>query len=259
MTESTSPIPLNRRVFLLGAAALGTAAALPLSATSAEAAPVPAPVYPAGLLPIQETMVQPRWETGLHLIVGSTGTGKSTLSRDLAATRHLVKEWPRIIILQDDKELPVPYVSHLRVGENADATLQASLRWCPDMILLEEDAMSGISAKTLLRAAESGHCVVALLHGNSHFEGIQVLLNSAWSDPLVRHMSAGAVRSVTLLEHGRTGTGHTLLGSTLRPDATLLNLVMADRVADTYAHAEEALGGMPPRFAWAPVAWAPTA
>lgn len=111
-------------------------------------------------------------DTGLILMVGPTGSGKST---SLAAmVEHVNQNQPKHIITIED---PIEYVyenkqsiiEQRELGVDAidfPAALRSTLREAPDVILLGEmrDLESISSAITV---AETGHLVLSTIHANS--------------------------------------------------------------------------------------------
>jgi twitching motility protein PilT len=123
--------------------------------------------------------------TGLILVTGPTGMGKSTT---IAALLNYVNTDPRfgsrnIITL----ESPIEYrlqsqysiTTQREVGLDAvrdfEAGIEAALRQRPDILMIGE-ILSRDAAASVLRAASSGHTVVATVHGDSAVGALQSLL-----------------------------------------------------------------------------------
>ena len=113
--------------------------------------------------------------SGLVLITGSTGTGKSTTMA--AGLEWLNQTTTRHIITIED---PVEYLfqenlsrfTQREVGADTPTFaegLRRALRQSPDIILLGE-IRDAVSASTALQAAETGHLVLASLHSSSAAE-----------------------------------------------------------------------------------------
>lgn len=111
-------------------------------------------------------------DNGLILMVGPTGSGKST---SLAAMlQHLNENFEKHIITIED---PVEYVydnkqsviQQREIGVDATdfaSALRAALREAPDVILLGE--MRDLeSVSTAITVAETGHLVLSTIHANS--------------------------------------------------------------------------------------------
>ena len=109
------------------------------------------------------------------LIVGGTGTGKTTLTN--AVIRSIVDLAPhdRLVILEDTRELQCSAANFelLRAVEQADMTrlLKATMRMRPDRILVGE--VRDGAALDLLKAWNTGHPGgVATIHANSAYSGL---------------------------------------------------------------------------------------
>lgn len=124
-----------------------------------------------------------RWtahKSGLVLVAGATGTGKSTtvaacLDRlNHEAARHIVTiEDPIEYLFQPDRCL----FTQREVGVDTPSFaegLRHSLRQSPDVIFLGE-IRDRASAATALQAAETGHLVLATLHSSSVLDSLERL------------------------------------------------------------------------------------
>ena len=133
-----------------------------------------------GLPPVAEKL--PDYPNGIVLIVGETGSGKSTtLAAVLNRINH--RRNAHIITLED----PIEYVyvpdrcviNQREIGKDtrsyADG-LRSILREDPDVILIGE--MRGRNTiETALTAAETGHLVFSTLHTNSAAESIDRIVS----------------------------------------------------------------------------------
>ncbi len=106
---------------------------------------------------------------GLCLVVGGTGSGKSTT---LAAMIGFRNESTRghIITIEDPVEYVHPHrgcvVTHREVGVDTESwhnALKNTLRQAPDVIMIGE-IRDEETASTAVRAANSGHLVLATMH-----------------------------------------------------------------------------------------------
>ena len=131
-------------------------------------------------LPMELLQKWLRRPSGLILVTGATGTGKSTTMA--ACLEWLNQNFPLHIVTIED---PVEYlftdaVSHFTQREvGADTPsfaegLRRALRQTPDVILLGE-IRDALSATTALQAAETGHLVLASLHSSSATETVERL------------------------------------------------------------------------------------
>ncbi|HEX7644916.1 MAG TPA: PilT/PilU family type 4a pilus ATPase [Burkholderiaceae bacterium] len=119
---------------------------------------------------------------GLLLIVGATGSGKSTTiaamldHRNETRTGHILTiEDPIEFLFRNKKSI----VNQREVGTDArtlEIALRNALRQAPDCILIGEirdkDTMSAA-----LAYAQSGHLVVATLHANNSYQALTRIIN----------------------------------------------------------------------------------
>ncbi|MBC7781589.1 MAG: Flp pilus assembly complex ATPase component TadA [Proteobacteria bacterium] len=111
---------------------------------------------------------------GLVIVTGSTGAGKTTTL--FAALRHIMEQReapPHIITIEEPIEYvlrrPRGVVTQREVGVDTASFsqgLRESLRQGPDVIMVGE-VRDRDTADTMLRAAESGHLVLATVHSSS--------------------------------------------------------------------------------------------
>ena len=106
-----------------------------------------------------------RHQHGMILVVGPTGSGKTTtLSSALKAVQS---EKTNIITIEDPIEYQIPGVNQTQINEKIKLTfasaLRSILRQDPDVILLGE-IRDGDTAKIAMQAAQTGHLVLSTLH-----------------------------------------------------------------------------------------------
>jgi type IV pilus assembly protein PilB len=106
-----------------------------------------------------------RHQHGMILVVGPTGSGKSTT---LSSAITSVKSGrTNIITIEDPIEYQIPGVNQTQVNEKAKLTfataLRAILRQDPDVILVGE-IRDNETAKIATQAAQTGHLVLSTLH-----------------------------------------------------------------------------------------------
>jgi type IV pilus assembly protein PilB len=106
-----------------------------------------------------------RHQHGMILVVGPTGSGKTTtLSSSL---REVQSEKTNIITIEDPIEYQIPGVNQTQINEKIKLTfasaLRSILRQDPDVILLGE-IRDGETAKIAMQAAQTGHLVLSTLH-----------------------------------------------------------------------------------------------
>jgi len=112
--------------------------------------------------------------SGLVLVTGPTGTGKTTTL--YACLRYLSDGTRKISALEDPVEFALPGVRQSQVnyklGLDFPELLRNVLRQAPDVIMLGE-IRDEETAKTAVRAANSGHLVLATLHAPSAASAVQ--------------------------------------------------------------------------------------
>lgn len=102
---------------------------------------------------------------GMILVVGPTGSGKSTTLS--SAITSIKSGRTNIITIEDPIEYQIPGVNQTQVNEKAKLTfasaLRAILRQDPDIILVGE-IRDNETAKIATQAAQTGHLVLSTLH-----------------------------------------------------------------------------------------------
>lgn len=145
----------------------------------------------------------PRYNKGIVLITGETGSGKSTtLAAILDEINHTRRE--HIITLED----PIEYIykpdlcliNQREIGKDTESYpngLRAILREDPDIILIGE-MRDNITIETALVAAETGHLVFATLHTNSAVDSVDRLVGvfPAERQPQIRMQLSTTLRAV---------------------------------------------------------------
>jgi len=106
-----------------------------------------------------------RYQHGMILVVGPTGSGKTTtLSSALASVRS---ERTNIITIEDPVEYQIPGVNQTQVNAKIDLTfasaLRSILRQDPDVLLVGE-IRDRETAQIAMQAAQTGHLVLSTLH-----------------------------------------------------------------------------------------------
>ncbi|MFO0899431.1 MAG: GspE/PulE family protein [Pirellulales bacterium] len=115
---------------------------------------------------------------GLILVTGPTGAGKTTT---LYAFLHYLNDGRRKInTIEDPIEYAVAGVRQSQVmpkhGVDFPEMLRGVLRQSPDVIMIGE-IRDAVTAQTAVRAANSGHLVLATLHAPVAAAGVQSMLN----------------------------------------------------------------------------------
>lgn len=145
----------------------------------------------------------PKMESGLVLITGATGSGKSTTLAAVIQTINLQQK-RHIITLEDPIEFIHQSVGCLiqqrEVGEHVadfNQGLHVALREDPDIILLGE-LRSPETIALALTAAETGHLVLASLHTRSAIQSIERIIDvfPAENKPFIRNQLANSLNMV---------------------------------------------------------------
>ncbi|MCB9730379.1 MAG: type IV pilus twitching motility protein PilT [Deltaproteobacteria bacterium] len=144
-----------------------------------------------------------RFERGLVLVTGPTGSGKSTT---MAAITDEINERRKahIITIEDPIEFVHPgktsIITQREVGTNATSfasALHAAMREDPDVVLVGE--MRDLETITAaLQAAETGLLVFGTLHTNSAGKAVDRIINAFPADeqPNIRSVLADTLRGV---------------------------------------------------------------
>src|SRR3954469_10754317 len=114
---------------------------------------------------LEEVRAFLRHQHGMILVVGPTGSGKTTtLSSSLKAVQS---EKTNIITIEDPIEYQIPGVNQTQINDKIKLTfasaLRSILRQDPDVILLGE-IRDAETAKIAMQAAQTGHLVLSTLH-----------------------------------------------------------------------------------------------
>ncbi len=133
-----------------------------------------------GLPPVLKDIVMTK--RGLVILVGATGSGKSTTLAGMLGYRNK-NSYGHIITIED----PVEYVhehincivTHREVGvdtESWEAALKNTLRQAPDVILIGE-IRDRETMEHAVAFAETGHLCMATLHANSANQALDRIIN----------------------------------------------------------------------------------
>lgn len=145
--------------------------------------------YIPGEIPALDTLALPSAlanlimeKRGLLLVVGSTGSGKSTTIASMLDHRNALKTG-HILTLED----PIEYlfknkrsvINQREIGSdstNLSVALRNALRQAPDCIMIGEIRDKETMAAALAYA-QSGHLVVATLHANNSYQALTRIIN----------------------------------------------------------------------------------
>lgn len=127
-----------------------------------------------------------RHPTGMVLVVGPTGSGKTTTLYSIVNTLNSPER--KIITLEDPVEYFMEGVVQIPVAGDANVTgfgdkLRAVLRLDPDVVMVGE-IRDQDTAKTALQAALTGHLVLSTFHASSAAAAITRMLDYIGINPL---------------------------------------------------------------------------
>jgi twitching motility protein PilU len=119
---------------------------------------------------------------GLVIVVGGTGSGKSTTLASMVGYRN-DKTRGHIVTIEDPGEYVHQHkgcvITHREVGVDTDsweAALKNTLRQAPDVILIGE-IRARETMEYCIQFAETGHLVLATLHANSSNQALDRIIN----------------------------------------------------------------------------------
>ncbi|MBF0162752.1 MAG: PilT/PilU family type 4a pilus ATPase [Magnetococcales bacterium] len=138
-----------------------------------------------GLPPVLKEVVMEK--TGLVLVVGGTGSGKSTTLAAMLGVRN-ANSHGHIITIEDPIEYVHPHrnclITQREVGvdtENWHAALKNTLRQAPNVILIGE-IRDRETMEYAINFAETGHLVLSTLHANNSNQALDRIINLFPSD-----------------------------------------------------------------------------
>ncbi|HEY5668283.1 MAG TPA: GspE/PulE family protein [Candidatus Saccharimonadales bacterium] len=124
--------------------------------------------------------------TGMVLVVGPTGSGKTTTLYSIVNTLNSPER--KILTLEDPVEYFMPGVTQIPVAGDVNQSgfaekLRAVLRLDPDVVMIGE-IRDQDTAKTALQAALTGHLVLSTFHASSAAAAITRMLDFIGINPL---------------------------------------------------------------------------
>jgi type II secretory ATPase GspE/PulE/Tfp pilus assembly ATPase PilB-like protein len=116
--------------------------------------------------------------SGLILVTGPTGSGKTTTL--YGCLKHLNNGQRKINTIEDPIEYAIPGLRQSQINPKVEVgfpeLLRSVLRQSPDVIMIGE-IRDFVTAETAVRAANSGHLVLASLHAPSASSAVQSMLS----------------------------------------------------------------------------------
>lgn len=132
--------------------------------------------------PIDDVVAHPH---GMVLVVGPTGSGKSTTLYSII--NRLNSPDRKILTLEDPVELAIPGVSQIPVntqsGDSFADKLRAVLRLDPDIVMVGE-IRDVDTAKTAIQASITGHLVLATFHASSAATAFSRMIDMIGQNPI---------------------------------------------------------------------------
>jgi len=127
--------------------------------------------------------------SGLCLVCGPTGSGKTTTLN--ATIREMDRFGRAIFTAEDPVEYTIPYVGQVNINDASGLTfprvLRSFMRTDPDVIIIGE-VRDIETAENMLRAAETGHLVIATLHTESIINAIAMLKDIGVKPSDLKHL-----------------------------------------------------------------------
>jgi type II secretory ATPase GspE/PulE/Tfp pilus assembly ATPase PilB-like protein len=131
---------------------------------------------------IREVVSHPR---GLVLMVGPTGSGKSTTLYSIINALNSTER--KIITLEDPIEYGITGISQIPIdttkGGNFADGLRSVLRLDPDVVMVGE-IRDGDTAKTAIQASITGHLVLSSFHANTTSAAFSRMIDLIGTNPI---------------------------------------------------------------------------
>ncbi len=135
-----------------------------------------------------------RHQHGMILVVGPTGSGKTTTLS--SAISSIKSGRTNIITIEDPIEYQIPGVNQTQVNEKAKLTfasaLRAILRQDPDVVLVGE-IRDHETAKIAMQAAQTGHLVLSTLHTDDAPSTVTRLMDMSMEPYVIASALVGVV------------------------------------------------------------------
>ncbi|OCG11216.1 hypothetical protein A9G09_00415 [Gilliamella sp. wkB292] len=178
------------------------------------------------------------YESGIILVTGSTGSGKSTTLASLI--NHINFNQSKHILTLED---PIEFIYHnqksliqQRELTNLEQTVDSLLRQDPDIILLGE-LRNKKTIQTALTVAETGHLVFATLHTNSAIETINRIIDvfEDSSQDFIRTQLSHSLKAIISQKLVTTENGRKALFEVLINTPAVSNLIKEGKVKQIYS------------------------
>ncbi|WP_350344517.1 GspE/PulE family protein [Proteinivorax tanatarense] len=166
---------------------------------------------------------------GLILVCGPTGSGKTTTLYTMA--NYLYDESVNIVTIEDPVEYKIPNFTQIEVieelGLDYSYLLTSVLRQDPNVIIIGE-VRSEKTAHIALRAALTGHTVLASVHTENSISSIDRFINLGVNPAIFSEAFKGAVaqRLVRKIECSNKYSGRTGIFEILSKDDNLKSYIL---------------------------------
>ena len=190
---------------------------------------------------------------GIVLVTGPTGSGKSTTLASII--EHINMKYPKHIITVED---PIEYMFSNKLSVISQRQVEIdtasfndgikyALRQDPDVILIGE-IRDRDTATAALKAAETGHLVLASLHTNDAIQTINRIINMF--DPqdrdLIRDQIANTIRGIVAqkLVKVANGAGRRPVVEIMVSTPTIKDYIVKNKLEDIYEIMRSGIDGM---------------
>lgn len=130
---------------------------------------------------------------GIVLVTGPTGSGKTTTLYSALTELNSVEK--KVITIEDPVEYRMPLINQVQINEKISldfsTVLKAILRQDPDIIMLGE-IRDQMTASIAMRAAVTGHLLLATIHTNDTISTMERLLDMG----VESYLMASAIRGI---------------------------------------------------------------
>lgn len=133
-------------------------------------------------------------KSGILLVTGSTGSGKTTTVYSIL--NDLLNNKKNIMTIEDPVEYKIKGINQIQVndkiGLSFDVGLRSILRQDPDIIMVGE-IRDAETAKIAIRAASTGHLVISTMHTNDTMSSINRLIEMGIPTYLISSTLIGVI------------------------------------------------------------------
>ena len=131
-------------------------------------------------------------KSGILLVTGSTGSGKTTTVYSIL--NDLLNSKKNIMTIEDPVEYKIKGINQVndKIGLTFDVGLRSILRQDPDIIMIGE-IRDVETAKIAIRAASTGHLVISTMHTNNAISSINRLMEMKLPPYLISSTLIGVI------------------------------------------------------------------